>query len=81
MLCILNFCCVAMPVSRGHSTRLMPTYERPTSYYCLAGKMAFPNSNALFSPDGLIVTEMVNLLLGSIQLNVQRVTREACVHA
>ena len=27
----------------------------PTSYYCLAGEMAPPNSNVSFSLDGLIV--------------------------
>ena len=36
-------------------SRHMPTYEQPTSYYHLAGETAPPVSNALFSPDGLIV--------------------------
>ena len=54
------------------STR--PLMSAPTSYYCLVGEMAPPNSNASFSPDGLIAnirkTNVMNLLPGSIQLNV-----------
>ena len=52
---ILNVCCIVTPVSRGLSARHMPTYQRPTSYYCLVGETASPTSNASFSPDGLIV--------------------------
>ena len=37
---ILNVCCIVTLVSRGLSARHTPTYERPTSYYCLAGETA-----------------------------------------
>ena len=56
MPCILNVCCIATLVSQGQSARCVPTYEHPTSYYCLTGETAPPNSNASFSPDGLIVS-------------------------
>ena len=51
-----------------------PLTSAPTSYYCLAGETASTNSNASFSPDGLIVntqkTNVMNMLPGLIQLNV-----------
>ena len=73
--CLLcTYVATSVSVSRSQSARRMPTYEHPTSYYCLASEMAPPNSIAPFSPDGLTVsiqkTNVMNLLPGSIQLNV-----------
>ena len=51
---ILNVFCIVTLVSQGLSARRTPSYDRPTSYYYLAGETVPPNSNTSFSPDGLI---------------------------